>query len=437
MKKNLLYVYGVNFINGLAGLAFIPLALYSLGAEGYGIYSIFIILTSYIYFVEMGVAKYFTRTIAQTQLVEDQRNKMQTAVGIYIRIALILLCLMPVLLYIIPKYIFIIDENGIIGKMVILSILDYLFSIPVAILLAFNTGKEQFYKISKYNLISGITRHAFLICGVLLFKSVIVIMCIIVIRRFFDLMYAFRYLDPLPEGAWKPTYKKGEFLNIIKQSLFLSAAQLLQITILAVGTYLVNKNFSLTEVGIYKSSFDIATKVWFLSNGLGMVIFPRFATLVTDKENKKALLNKLVVYIKGSWILYNVCFLIAFFIYPKISNILLIEDLNLFFFLLFGVCLNAHTNLSYEFLQADSRLKEVIIISVTVLISMIVGFYLLVDNIGLYAIGLSWLGSQLLYSLVMDYSTIKDLKFRKWISTLLFNLGVFISIVLLLILFMK
>ena len=100
MKKNLVYVYGVNLINGLAGIAFIPLALKSLGTEGYGLYSIFVILSSYIYFVEMGVAKYFTRTIAQTVDIEEQRVTMQTAVGIYIRIAQLLVVITPILFFI-------------------------------------------------------------------------------------------------------------------------------------------------------------------------------------------------------------------------------------------------------------------------------------------------------------------------------------------------
>lgn len=428
-KRNLISVYSVNFINGLAGFAFIPLALKGLGAEGYGIYSIFVILTSYIFFVEMGVAKYFTRSIAQTLELQIEKKEMQTAVGIYIRIAILLILLTPILLYVIPKFLFPIDGKGLfVEKIVLLCVIDYLLSIPVAVLLTFNTGKEKFLKISRYNLISGLSKHLFLIGGVLIFKSVLPIIFIVLIRRIFDIFYAFKYLDPLPIGAWMPNYQKGEFLKVISQSILLSAAQLSQVTVLAVGTYLVNKNFTLVELGIYKAAFDMSTKVWFLSNGLGLVIFPRFAALIIDKDNKTKLLGKLMFYIQVSFIAYNLFFLIAVLILPYISSVLLIRDLILFSLLLFGVCLNAHSNLSYEFLQASSKLKEVIVINLVSLLIIIVGFHLLVGTFNLRAIAISWVISQFVYGISMDFMTLKDAGIKKASISILINLFVFISV---------
>lgn len=422
VKKNLFYVYSVNLINGLAGIAFIPFALKSLGAEGYGVYSIFVILTSYIYFVEMGVAKYFVRIIAQTTS-ENQKNSAQTIVGIYIKIAFLLLLLTPILLYIIPRFIFPTENEWLIGGVVLFAALDYLLSIPTTIQLTYNIGNEKFLEVSKFNLISGLSKHIFLIGAVILTKSVIILIIMVLIRRIFDIYYAKKFLLDLPTGGWKPRYVKGEFKKILSESLLLSTAQLTQVIILSLGTFLVNKSFSIKEVGIYKSIFDLATKVWFVSNSLGQVIFPRFSALLKVEEEKKLLLERLPFYYRMSWILYHLLFLLIFFVLPLIPNFLLIEDLLLFFFILYGVCLNAHTNLSYEFLQADSKLKEVIFTSIITIILMVGTYYLSLQSYGFYAIGVSWIGSQLVNSIIMDYFVLKSGKLKKKLLTVVFYIS--------------
>lgn len=421
MRKNLFSIGIVNLINGLAGIAFIPLAMKSLEAEGYAIYSIFMILTSYIYFIEMGVAKYFTREIAQSVNSEEDKQNMQAAVGIYIRIAYILIGITPILAVLVPIFIFPTDNMKFIALLVILAAVDYLLSIPTTIRLTYNIGKENFGHVSKFNLFSGLSKHLVLIGTVLLSSSVLVLIVVILIRRLIDIVYAKRILSQLPKGSWQPVHKKGEFKNILGQSLALSAAQLTQVTILSLGTFLVNRHFSLREVGIYKSAFDLATKVWFFSNSIGIVIFPRFAAMLKKPEDKAILIKKLPLYYNFSWFGYSLLFLATLFLLPSFSNILRINDLNLFFLLLLGVCMNAHTNLSYEFLQASSKLKEVIVSSLIVMVVMVVIFYLCQVKYGIYSIGIAWIVSQLTNSLIMDTIVISTLNKSKIVVTIGIN----------------
>jgi O-antigen/teichoic acid export membrane protein len=430
MKKNLFSISIVNLINGIAGIAFIPLAIKSLGSEGYGIYSIFVILTSYIYFVEMGVAKYFTRIIAQSIDINDQQKSMQSAVGMYIRIALILIIVTPILAVIVPLYVFPTNSSLFVALLVILAALDYLLSLPTTIRLTFNIGKENFEQVSKFNLISGLSKHFVLIVSVILFKSVLILIITILIRRLFDIFYAKRLLVNLPHGSWKPQYNKGEFKSILSQSLLLSAAQLTQVTILSIGTILVNKYFSMNEVGDYKSVFDLATKVWFFSNSIGIVVFPRFATMLKSKEGRIILGNKIPRYFNISWITYNALFITLLIVIPILPNFLMIQNMELFFLLLLGVCMNAHTNLSYEFLQADSKLKEVIFNSLFTLITMVLIFYLFMNRYGLYSIGISWIISQFINSIIMDLIVIKSLNKSKILITISINIIVSICVVL-------
>jgi O-antigen/teichoic acid export membrane protein len=408
-KKNLLSVYGVNLINGLCGIAFIPLALRYLGSEGYGLFSIFIILTSYVYLAELGITRYFTRILAQDRDILKQKKQIQLAVSIYFRIGVILILITPIFIYVVPKYVFPVQgSETILIIIIVFAIIEFLLSIPSTLIMIYNIGNEKFINVSKFNLISGITRHFLLITTVLLFHSLIVVMSVVLLRRCIDVFYALKTLDKLPKGSWKPNYNKGEFKRIVSQSIFLSMSQLAQITVLALGTYLVNKHFSIKEVGNYKAAFDLTTKIWFISNGLGLVVFPKFSSILTSNSQKINLVNKMKVYNQVSWFLYNFIFIIALFCLPLLKEVLLIEEINLFALLLLGVCLNAHTNLSYEYLQAEGKFKIVTIINFLVLIIMVLVFYGLLNNFELISIGLAWLVSQFIYSFVLDIIVFKD-----------------------------
>lgn len=434
IRKNFLYVFSVNSINGIAGIAFIPLAINAFGADGYGLYSIFIILTSYIYFVEMGVAKYFTKTFAQSLTIEEQKKKIQMAVGVYIRIAFLLLLLTPILFYCVPNFVFPSENPNLMGIIVILAALDYLLSIPTSIILTFNIGKENFAEVSKFNLFSGLSRHFSLILAVVISKSVIVVIIVILIRRVLDFIYSNKILKPIPKDGWKPSFVEGEFKKILSGSLLLSATQLTQVAVLTLGTFLINKHFSIREVGIYNSAFDLAKKVWLFSNSIGLVIFPRFAAMLKDEEERDILLNKIPNYHKTSWLLYNLLFLAIIFLYPLFPNFLYIEDLTLFFLLLYGVCINAHSNLSYEFLQADSRLKEVITVGILTAIIMIFVFYLEFSQVGYYSIGIAWIFGQLISSILMDYLVIQKMEWTKTLYTLGFHVSIVLVVCLLVLL---
>lgn len=432
LKKNLLYIYSVNLINGFAGIAFVPLAVYYLGAEGYGIYSIFTILTSYIYFIEMGVSKYFTKIIAQTSKTIELKLITQKMVGIYLRIAIILLFLTPILMYIIPKFIFPTSNNSLISFLVLFSSIDYLLSIPTTIHITYSIGRENFQKVSKFTLISGLSRHIFLISTVVFTKSEIILLLIILLRRIFDIFYSKKYLLNLPSGGWVPSFQKGEFKKVLSQSILISMAQFTQTIILSLGTILVNRSFSLTEVGIYKSVFDLSTKVWFFSNSLGQVIFPRFSSILKENEAKIKLINKMPYYNSLSFTFFHLLFLVAVVILSILPNFLLIQDILLFYMVLYGVCINAHTNLSYEFLVADSKFREVLIVNLTTILSMVIAFYLLLNKFDFYSIGVSWIISQIIYSFTMDYFVLKHAVLKKRIQSYIVNFTIIFIMLLIL-----
>ncbi|MGG0249775.1 hypothetical protein ABEY24_15690 [Peribacillus frigoritolerans] len=408
-KKNLTYVYSTNIILGVLGFSFIPLAVYFIGVEKYGVYSIFIIITSFAGIVEYGVTKFFTRELARMKDSEGQIYNLKLCVGIYLKIAISVVIISPVFIKIIPTYIFPIEDNYfLVGLIAAFSLLDFLLSLPTTIVRMYNIGNEKFNLLSKFNLISGVSRHLTLLISLVIFQSVIILIITTLLRRLIDIYYANKFMEKLPYSAWKPIFIKGKFKEVINQSFYLSMSQLIQVSVVSIGVYLINMNYSLKELGIYKSSFDLASKIWFISNGLGIVIYPRFSALNANKENKEILLNKVIKFTKVSWVIYNIVFILAIIIVPYINSFLNIQNLNLFFLLFFGLCLNAHSNLNFEFLQSKGKFRLVSLLNVSIIFIIVISFVLLNGRLGFITIGYSWLLSQLIYSFCIDFSVIKQ-----------------------------
>ncbi|MGG3940325.1 hypothetical protein ABEV54_02575 [Peribacillus psychrosaccharolyticus] len=420
-KRNLLYVYGSSAINGLLGLAFVPIALRSLGATGYGLYSIFLTITSFVVLSELGVNKYFTRLLSIERDERKQKNNLQVLIGFYVSIYLFLIFfILPLLIYVIPNYIFFIEgKESLVRLIVALSILDYLFTIPTSILKTYTISNENFYKLSKFNLFTGLWRYVLLIMGCILFKSVLLLIIIYLLRRVIDFLYGLKTLGNLPIGSWKPVFKINLYKQILSNSLLLSVSQLFQTLALAIGSILVNQNFGVQKLGIYRSSFDIANKIWFISNGLGLVLFPKFSSMVSKGENK--LMGKMGKYINLSWGAYSTIFIVAVFSFP-LYNILFEIDKNIFLLLLLGTCYNAHSNLGFELLQAKGNFKSVALINFISFINMVLLFYSLHNTFGFISIGISWCISQVIHSFIIDSIILKSNSYKDIFTSMILKI---------------
>ncbi|MFE3977718.1 MULTISPECIES: oligosaccharide flippase family protein [unclassified Priestia] len=412
IKKNLIYVYSSTAVNGVLGLIFVPIALHYLGVSSYGLYSIFITLTGFIVLAELGFNKYFTRILSSNRNLEEQKSNLQIAIGFYIYVYIFLIIILaPLLVYIVPNYIFPIEgKKNLVIVIVICSILDYLFTIPTTLLKTNSISNERFDRLSKFNLVTGLWRYSLLILSSIFFKSVIVLVCIILLRRVIEFFYGLKVLGNLPFGSWKPIFKRNLYKKILSDSLYLSVSQLFQLSVVAIGSVLVNRFFGIQSLGIYRSSFDIANKVWFISNGLGIVLFPRFSSLLSSKDN---ILNlRLSKYLNISWVVYSLIFILGVFTFGVYSDLLNIKSHEMFLLLLLGVCYNAHSNLGFEYLQAFGKFKTVAMINLISFLVLIISFYSLIDKYSFLTAGYAWVISQIFYSLITDLITIKGLGYR-------------------------
>jgi O-antigen/teichoic acid export membrane protein len=432
-KRNILSVYSVNVINGILGIIFVPLSLKLLGADGYGLFSIYGVLASFIALIDLGVGKNLLRLLAADDDGSVQREHLQNAFGIYLSLSGVLMLLLPALLVIIPVYLFPVspENTEALRWIVLLAVVEYILAIPVALIQSLCIAKETIDRYSAFNFVSGISRYALMFSGILIFRSPEMVVALVVGRRLIDFFTASWLMGALPKEAWHPKLSLDQFTSIIGHSTVLSTAQILQSTVIAIGSILVNRFFGLDGLGKYRAAFDLSSKVWFFSNGVGLVVFPKFVKKLSGAGKRQPFFATIYRLMNASWAGFNLLSVAGTLCAPFLFKVMHIQDreiAELFVILLLGICLNAHANLSYELLQATGKYKLVSYVSALSLTLMVISFYGLKRELGIHAIAWAWIISQAAYSIVADVITLSVLYFPRNsnIEMLLLKLAIFL-----------
>ena len=405
--RNLLSVYSANAINGILGIISVPLVVVFLGNKQYGVFSIYSILASYVALVDFGVTKHFIGLMASNRDEEEQSAYMQKAFGWYLGLSAFLISALPLLIYIVTQFIFPLPDLFLTSLrwIVVLSVIEFILAIPTVLIQAYTLSNECFRQYSKFIAISGVYRYGLMLFAAWLFKDPVTVVLFLVFRRVFDFAVACFILPKPPVSSWKPKVSLREFKTILNHSSFMSLSQILQTTIVAIGSVLINRSFGVAVLGNYRAAFDLGSKVWFFSNGIGLLVFPRFSKILSNKSERLCLLKKMYRLLEQSWILYVLLSLLAILVAPSILNMMKLgdEQIVLFFMILIvGICLNAHSNVSYEFLLADRRYKTVAFLVSCALILMYLSFKFLSPIAGPYAVAWAWIISQAMYALIAD-----------------------------------
>ncbi|MBI4706722.1 lipopolysaccharide biosynthesis protein [Candidatus Desantisbacteria bacterium] len=432
-KKNILSVYGVNIINGVLGILIVPLSLKLLGTEGYGLFSIYIVLASFVALADLGIGKNLQRLLASEHDPCIQRTHLQNTFGMYLMVSLFLIIVLPALVVIIPVYLFpIASKNlGNLRWIIFFAVFEYFIAIPVIMRQNLCIAKERFDCYSAFNFVSGMTRYILMFVGILVFASPVVVVGLVVSRRFLDFFIAKWLMGKMPKGVWHPKFVYYEFKSILRHSTGLSTGQVLQSTVIAIGSLLVNRFFGLEGLGKYRAAFDLSSKIWFFSNGMGLVVFPKFVKNISIRAKKEQFFYKIYQLMNISWAGFNLISIVGILSAPFLFKAMYIQDkkiVELFVILLLGICLNAHANLSYELLQAARKYKLVAYISTLSLMVMVVCFYGMQQDFGIYAIGWAWIISQGVYSMVSDIVALSVLNFprRLIIGMLILKIAIFL-----------
>jgi len=425
MIKKLFSVYSSNLLLGILGVITVPILLKNIGVEGYGYYGIYLTIFSYFTLFELGIIKHFTKLISQNN---TEVNKIISSFY-YFTISVILIFIPITMLFI--HLLFGINRQYAILIGVIVT-LEYIFYLPTKIYSAYATANKNFERLSLFNFISGIIRYFLIIFGSIITQNVFIIIILLAIRRIFDIK--------LSKKITKEEIKIFDFtkinkLNLFKvfgyyrESIYLSGTQALQINLNGMISLMISRLFGVEGLGLFRSTYDILSKIWFFSNGLGLVVFPYFA-------GSSVGVNKYKKYTFVSWIFYTFIYISFVLLFPILNEILLNgsldnnEDMFLFLFMLISILLIAQGNLSFEFLQAKGNYKYLMLITfITNLIFLLLTFstYKLIPYT--FSVIISWMVSLIIQTISFEFKSIQGSKLFVLFTLFLIIFWVFIGLI--------
>lgn len=408
-RKNISAVYFATAVNGLLGVLFVPVALSTLGHDGFGLYAIYATLVAYAALIDLGVSKNLSRLLAARTTTDAHVAVLRQALGVYLLLGLVVITMAVPLAVIVPTYVFPVAAEHIhlVRFLVYLALAEYVMSIPVNLLVARAVAEERFMQYTKYNLLVGFLRYGLMFGACLWFQSPTVLAMALLLRRPLEYLLAYRVLGRLPAGSWRPQFERRAIFSMLGHSSVLSVAQFMQLMVITAGAVLVNRYFGLSALGSYRAAFDLANRIWFFSNGMGLVIFPRFVRLNASKDGRHVLRRVLTPALLLSWWGYMTLAGILACFAPWIMSILRVDDPLIqpwFVLLALGVALNAHANLNYEMLQSRGQYGSVVALSTMAFVLLLAFFFAVheMTSVGPMAVGWAWVGSQAAYAMLGD-----------------------------------
>ena len=407
LSKNLLLVYTAQALNGIVGVVAVPLTVKLLGAAGYGLLSIYGLMSSYVLLADFGISKNLLRLLSATTHAETQTRHIRVVLGMYVVLCTAWLMATPILSFVVSHYVFPVSAQyaGVLRWMPLVAVMEFILGVPASVMQTACVARQRFELYAGYSVATGLTRNGALIAAAILFPSPLVIAIALALRKVIDGLVAGSIMGWIGAPAWRPVFELSGFRRMLSQSLRLSTAQVLQSTVMNIGSPLVNAVFGLQALGFYRAAFDVAGKIAVVSNGVTLVVFPRAARYFGSTARLERDSSAISVIMRCSATVYG-CFaagavLAAPHILPFIG---LKQDLTvrLFILLIIALSLNAHSLLGNELLQAAGTYLYSIYLNAGALVVLCVTFVAMKPAAGAMAIGWAWIGAALLSACFAD-----------------------------------
>lgn len=407
LPRNIATVYAAHGLNGIVGVIAVPLVLKLLGTSGYGLLSIYTLLSAYVLIADLGIGKNLLRILAESTDPERQLNNFRTAFGLYILLAAAWFALCPALVVVVPRFLFPVPSEYLtaLRSMTVLATVEFALGIPASLMQTACVARQRFTAYAGYSMATGLTRNGALIGAALITGSPVAVASALAARKVIDSWIAYRILGGLPRVGWRPVFDLAGFKSMLARSTVLSTALILNFALTFIGSPLVNASFGLDALGVYRSAFDLAGKIAFVSNGVTMVVFPRAARYYATALDLRRSRTIFGVVLRCSSIAYLLFAGSAIVIAPWLLPAIGLTNktaIALFLLLIIGLSLNAHSLLGNELVQAAGRYRYSVYFNLCGLITFAALFVTLSPAVGLMAIGWAWIGAALTSSIVGD-----------------------------------
>ncbi len=392
-------VSAANAVNGLLGLVLVPVALARLGPEGYALLAVHAVLIAYLALVELGLGKHLLQRLSASQHASEVSGEVSAIAGVYVLIAGALLLSLPLLMFAVPMAFSIPAGAARSGAqiLVVVAVAEYVLGLPLNLMQSRCVANGRFDRYAQFVAMSGVLRYALAFAALAVSSDALIVVAAIAARRIVEVPFGYWWFGGLPIGATRPTIGLASLRHTITRAGALSTAQLLQITSISAGSLLVSSVSGLAALGTYRAAFDIASKVWFFSNSIGLVSFPLMARWLSSTDTRNRLSRVLPSVLQASLAAYGAVFVLVSVIAVIALPFIGMSDhtySGLLVLLLGGVVLNAHGNSPYELLQAAGEYGQVVRISAISLLVLLSTFMFAERLSPGFGIGWAWFSCQ-------------------------------------------
>jgi O-antigen/teichoic acid export membrane protein len=417
--RNASWVYAAQVLNGLLGIAFVPIAVARLGTDGYGLFAVYAVLVGYVVLAELGVGKNLLRRLAGEPSVELRVEELQVALGTYLGISLILITIVapiltwqaPAVFPVPPAY------RTALRWVVALAVADYVLGVPVAVRQTYAMSAERFDRYACFTALSGLVRYGLAFAALALAPGAVALVAALVGRRVVEWCIAPVVLPELPRTAWRPHLSIRPIARRLAEAAVLSLAQVLQLTVVLGGAFLVAWTLGLSALGIYRAVFDLVSKLWLFSSVIGLVVFPRFVAMLRAPSDRRRLTALLPNVFTASLGLFGALAMAAAAVGPAVLSAMGlkgVEYATLFVLMAGGLAFNAHTNLSWELVQAAGWYRQVVRVAAVSLASTFLVWALAWTVRPATAIGWAWLLGQVPAVMLTDTLGLRAAGGARW-----------------------
>ncbi|WP_297571788.1 hypothetical protein [uncultured Deefgea sp.] len=404
--KKIFFMYGVNGAGFLFALALIPIVTLSFGVEGYGAYSVYVILSSFLVFLDSTISRVFVAELLSDKWSEC--NVPKCIEGAYICIFLCLLLLLPFLVYLFGMVFPVVISSRDLTVVVLLAVfLEYIFSLPISYLQVLNVANKKHECYSIVQFFSNFSRFLFVAFGAAFLGDIFYVFVLIIVRKAIDIAFCFRY----SRGVYKlgvPSFNVVFFRTSFSSFRPLVATVSLQVLLTEMFSIYLNKVYGTEIFGRYRLIYDLVNKIWFISTLYPVFVFPRLCELWREKTagvKKLVEIYSPVVLISAyfySFFCLTVFLLLSVLIYSKYLDV----SLYYVFGVVFGVSVSAHNKLLFEFAQATGGAVK--LFRATFVIVVFSGLLLYFFR-GVWLVGFVWVASQFTLMLVLEWLIAKQL----------------------------
>ncbi|RDS92646.1 hypothetical protein DL347_05595 [Pseudomonas fluorescens] len=402
LLKKSLALYSANGLNFLLNILIIPILVHFIGFQGYGFYSVYIILSSTLLFLDSALSKSAVAAIYSGG--QDQRAQFVNACRVgYIATGVLLLLATPLIAegtsILFPLQTGHLNLAYWIG---VAAVAEYVLALPGQYFQMLNVLQARHYAYAQYQLCIQLSRFVTVAAVAATTQQIEWVLAAVVLRKIPDYLILWLF--------WRNqmSERRAPLEWPLVAMLYRHAAPIIGVALLQVLatefiSIYISHAYGAETLGKYRSVYDVLNKIWFVATLYPVLVYPKICAWLADKEQKAWLSKNISSLNLASALIYGALTTAGLALYPLLSQWLPALNAAAPFAagLLAGICMSGHVRLGYEFLQAQKDAGTALLINLASLGAGAATLLALETN-NAREIGWAWFISQLLAVFFVD-----------------------------------